>query len=227
MPFFGSRHSPEPAPVQAAPAPAPPPEKKHGLFHRSHNSTDTSPISRNSSLSSDGHHNSNRRTSGNYAASSTTSTSGRGSLLSRSHGHGSRGDEIDPSIAAARERVMSAEAAEKDADRAMAEARRRVRDAKEHVKRLEEEAREEARRAMIKQEQAREVSKRGKGLGRELFPPRITQHQSLMCNVQATASNRRVLIPTGIFTPLQTPPIREKSRQNYTRRRTRSFEELS
>ena len=166
MPFFGSRNSdPEPAPVQ--PAPPPPAEKKHGLFHRSHNSTDTSPVSRDSSLSSDGHHH-NQRTSGTYAHS-TTSTSGRHSLLSRSHGHGSRGDEIDPSISAARERVMGAEAAEKDADRALAEARRRVRDAREHVKRLEEEAREEARRAMIKQEQAREVSKRGKGLGRELF----------------------------------------------------------
>lgn len=64
---------------------------------------------------------------------------------------------------------MQAEAAEVDADRALGEARMRVRAAKDHVWRLEEEAKEEARRAKIKQEQAREVSKRGQGLGRK-FP---------------------------------------------------------
>lgn len=62
---------------------------------------------------------------------------------------------------------MGAEAAEVEADRALDAARARVRDAKEHVKRLEEEAREEARRAKIKQHQARAVSKRGEGLGRK------------------------------------------------------------
>lgn len=73
---------------------------------------------------------------------------------------------LDPSILQAREHVMHAEAAEVEADRALGEARMRVRAAKDHVWRLEEEAKEEARRAKIKQEQAREVSKRGQGLGR-------------------------------------------------------------
>lgn len=38
---------------------------------------------------------------------------------------------------------MSAEAAERDADKALAAARQAVRDAREHVKRLEQEAAEE------------------------------------------------------------------------------------
>ncbi len=43
----------------------------------------------------------------------------------------------------ARERVASAEAAERDADRALMQARTAVRDAREHVKMLEREAAEE------------------------------------------------------------------------------------
>ncbi|KAK5988215.1 hypothetical protein PT974_12355 [Cladobotryum mycophilum] len=74
---------------------------------------------------------------------------------------------LDPSILQVREHVFSAEQAEIDADRALGEARMRVREAKDHLWRIEEEAKEEARRAKLKQEQAREVSKRGKGLGRE------------------------------------------------------------
>ncbi|KUI56022.1 hypothetical protein VP1G_10794 [Cytospora mali] len=61
---------------------------------------------------------------------------------------------------------MGAEAAERDADRALELARREVRDAREEVRRLELEAKEEARRAKIKQYHAKEVSKRGKALGR-------------------------------------------------------------
>jgi hypothetical protein len=53
-----------------------------------------------------------------------------------------RRDE-DPSIIAARERVMGAEAAERDADRALAAAKHAVREAREHIKRLEREAAEE------------------------------------------------------------------------------------
>src|SRR5438552_786451 len=49
----------------------------------------------------------------------------------------------DASIIAARERVMSAEAAEREADRALYQARAAVREAREHVKRLEKEAAEE------------------------------------------------------------------------------------
>lgn len=77
---------------------------------------------------------------------------------------------MDPSIVTARERVMGAEAAEKEADRALQAARESVAAARADVRRLEEEAKEEARRAKIKQYHAREVSKRGKALGRKLTP---------------------------------------------------------
>ncbi|CAK7229701.1 hypothetical protein SCUCBS95973_007316 [Sporothrix curviconia] len=91
------------------------------------------------------------------------------SFLHRSfgHGNGSGSDtDLDPSIIAARERVMSAETAEREADRALDIARREVREARDHVKRLELEAKEEARKAKIKQFHAREVSRRAKPLGR-------------------------------------------------------------
>jgi hypothetical protein len=65
---------------------------------------------------------------------------------------------VDPSIAAARDRVFSAEAAA---------ARHQVRDAREQMRVLEEELREEARMAKIKQHQAKDISKRGKVHGRE------------------------------------------------------------
>jgi hypothetical protein len=53
-----------------------------------------------------------------------------------------RRDE-DPTIIAARERVMNAEAAEREADRALASAKVAVREAREHIRRLEKEAAEE------------------------------------------------------------------------------------
>jgi len=87
-------------------------------------------------------------------------------VLSRTFGHGSSNPDIDPSIVQARERVMAAENAEREADRALAAARLRVREAREEVRRIEAEAAEEARRAKIKQYHAKEVSKRGKQLGR-------------------------------------------------------------
>ena len=49
----------------------------------------------------------------------------------------------DPSIVAARERVLSAETAEREADKALLTARAAVKEAREHVKRLEREAAEE------------------------------------------------------------------------------------
>jgi len=49
----------------------------------------------------------------------------------------------DASIIAAKERVASAEAAERDADRALVQARTAVRAARDHVKRLEREVVEE------------------------------------------------------------------------------------
>lgn len=78
---------------------------------------------------------------------------------------------MDPSIVQARERVMQAETAERDADRALEAARIRVREARAEVKKLEVEAAEEARLAKIKQYHAREVSKRGKQLGRKSHSP--------------------------------------------------------
>jgi hypothetical protein len=62
---------------------------------------------------------------------------------------------------------MQAEAAEREADRALFAARAAVRDAKENVRRLEREAAEEARQAKIKQSQAKAIGKRGKALGRK------------------------------------------------------------
>lgn len=62
---------------------------------------------------------------------------------------------------------MSAEAAERDADRALMQARTAVRDARDQVKRLEREAAEEARLAKVKQTQAKNISKRAKPLGRK------------------------------------------------------------
>ncbi len=102
---------------------------------------------------------------------------------------------MDPSIVQARERVLGAETAEREADRALEVARHEVREAREHVKRLELEAKEEARRARIKQFHAKEVSKRGKALGRE-FPPSPALAMTVLvvlvltCAQQATISRR-------------------------------------
>ncbi|KAK1238905.1 hypothetical protein MKX08_005966 [Trichoderma sp. CBMAI-0020] len=173
MPFF-SRSEPSPEPVyQPQPMAAEPPARKHSLFHRNR---DVSPVSsHHGSVASSGagpggfaNNNMNtmngNATNGGLFRHSTDSSASRGrrSLFHRDHG----AQALDPSILQAREHVMSAEAAEVDADRALGEARMRVRAAKDHVWRLEEEAKEEARRAKIKQDQAREVSKRGQGLGR-------------------------------------------------------------
>ncbi|KAL6872111.1 hypothetical protein J3F83DRAFT_635520 [Trichoderma novae-zelandiae] len=168
MPFF-SRSEPSPEPVYHPEPAAEPPSRKHSLFHRNR---DVSPLSSQragSVASSSGGHPGAGSNSGGLFRHSTDSSAGSGGrrrgLFHRDNG--SRA--LDPSILQAREHVMQAEAAEVEADRALGEARMRVRAAKDHVWRLEEEAKEEARRAKIKQEQAREVSKRGQGLGREFF----------------------------------------------------------
>lgn len=166
MPFF-SRNEPEPV-VQQPPQkhglfssssrqePAPVVQqqpKKHGLFgHR-----DPSPVSTNTT-----HNNGYSTTSQRH---STDTKRHSGGLLSKFGGN----DRMDPSIVQARERVMGAEAAEREADRALIAARDSVRNAREHVRRLELEAEEEARLAKIKQHQAKDISKRGKQLGRKLY----------------------------------------------------------
>lgn len=76
-----------------------------------------------------------RRSVESAATTNTTSTSPRRGVLTR--------DREDSSITAARERVASAEIAEKEADRALFQARAAVKEAREHVKRLEYEAAEE------------------------------------------------------------------------------------
>jgi len=148
MPFFSRNSEPTPAP---APAPVQEERKRHGLFGRNRS---PSPVS------SDG----TRRTSSTYQTSPERDAGRRG-ILHRSFGNGNSMD-MDPSILQARESLVSAEAAERDADRALVAAREKVRQAREHVHRLELEAQEEARRAKLKQYHAREVSKRGKQLGR-------------------------------------------------------------
>jgi hypothetical protein len=112
------------------------------------------------------------RTSGGGIFRRSTDASHNGNqrtgLLHRSFGNGNRSDMMDPSIIQARERLMGAEAAETEADRALMAARESVREAREHVRMLEVEAKEEARRAKIKEQHAKEFSKRGKMLGRKL-----------------------------------------------------------
>jgi hypothetical protein len=68
-------------------------------------------------------------------ATSVSSASPRRGLLHR--------NDEDPSIRAARERVLNAEAAEREADKALLHARAMVNEAREHVKRLEMEAAEQ------------------------------------------------------------------------------------
>jgi hypothetical protein len=189
MPLF-SRREPE---AEAAPEPQPVVEehpKRHGFFGR----RDASPTpsqrtsaTTNTSLSSMTYHTTPDGGpvggSGGHSIfrRSTDASSGKHGILHRTFGNGNSATEMDPSIVAARERVMSAEAAEREADRALEEARRSVREAREHVRRLEEEAREEARRAKIKQYHAREVSKRGKALGRTLYPHPSLHRHCIVC----------------------------------------------
>lgn len=86
----------------------------------------------------------------------------------------------DPSLIAARERVQAAEHAEREADRALAAARISVREARDHVKALEREASEEARLAKIKQQGAKDLNRRAKPLGRELYFSLYTSSYQVM-----------------------------------------------
>lgn len=116
MAIFGRSHATETEPAVPAKSEANyvEPQRRSGLFGSRRRSN--TPVR-------DGHTNG-------------TNTSPRRGLLHRS-------DAPDSSIIAARERVMGAEAAERDADRALLQARAAVREARDHVKRLEREAAEE------------------------------------------------------------------------------------
>lgn len=191
MPFFGGTRHAEPEPVYE---PEPVPEtRKHGLFSRKEPepvpvATHHEPAARKHGLFHRNASQSPPRTTRDSASSLSSRNSADHGRLSRSTGTGGsmlrklggRGDEVDPSIVAARERVMRAETAEMNADKALNVARREARDAKEQVRLLEEEAREDSRRAKIKEHQAREVSKRGQGLGREYF---IYWHMSVWLTI--------------------------------------------
>jgi hypothetical protein len=192
-----SRHAEEPAP-QRQPVYEEPP-KKHGLFGSKRHAPDqinqnTTPNNRRSSTttaspertsgggifrrSTDAGHNNNYNNNytNGYHNGYTNGHNGSqrsGGLLQR-FGHGNRGD-MDPSITHARERLMGAEAAELEADRALMAARESAQEAREHVRMLEVEAKEDARRAKIKQHHAKEFSKRGKHLG-STFPGSHTKY---------------------------------------------------
>ncbi|EPS38664.1 hypothetical protein H072_7632 [Dactylellina haptotyla CBS 200.50] len=92
----------------------------------------------------------------------TSSTRGTGSGFF----HRDRNGAEDASIAGARQRVMDAEVAERDADRALMAAKAAVKDARDQVKALELEAKEEARLAKLKQRAAGDISRRAKPLGK-------------------------------------------------------------
>ena len=147
-----SRHA-EPAPQQQPVYDEP--ARKHGLFGSRHHSpsraTSTATRSTRSSVST---------TSPDRAGGQ------RSGLLHRSFGNGNS-DDMDPSIVQARERVLGAENAEREADRALVAARESTRLAREHVRMVELEAQEDARKAKLKAKYAQEVSKRGKQLGRK------------------------------------------------------------
>lgn len=159
--------------------------KRHGIFGSLRREPSPTPSTATSATNATGATRNTTNTINSHAGSHDSgglfrrstdagSTSGR-SFLHRSFGHGSGSAsdaaDLDPSIVQARERVLSAESAEREADRALDIARREVREAREQVQRLGLEAKEEARRAKIKQYHAHEISRRAKPLGREYLVP--------------------------------------------------------
>jgi len=106
------------------------------------------------------------RTTSNRVATTNSTTNTHHNAL---HRRGIVGGGEDPAITAARQRVIDAEAAEGEADRALMAARNAVAEAKAIVRRLEEEAAEEARLARIKQEQAAKLGERAQPLGRKQY----------------------------------------------------------
>lgn len=164
MPFFSRREepSPEPEPVYEEEP------RKRGLLGSLRRDPSPTPTQSTRMSNSTFHTTHTNHTSSSASTSATDKPKRGSSLLHKFGGHSN--EELDPSIVQARERVMGAEAAEREADRALELARREVREAREEVKRLEIEAKEEARRAKIKAYHAKEVSKRGKALGRKCCP---------------------------------------------------------
>ncbi|KAI0049957.1 hypothetical protein FA95DRAFT_1556283 [Auriscalpium vulgare] len=167
MPLFGSRH--DEAPVAEPVRPVTPPHQSRSIFGRRSRSVDradstNSGVARSNTVRPQPYNN------GNGYADSTTSGGSRGGWFNRNRS--SSPDEhlrhvgSDPNVLNARNKVAEAEALERDADQALHAARMAVREARDHVKLLEREALEDARRAKMKQEEARNVSKSARGLGR-------------------------------------------------------------
>lgn len=156
MGLFSKNTQRQPQPVQTHPAPGrvststAGSSPKRGLFSRRRSSTSSSDMDAR-------HHQSPTHQTHNSSGGGIT-----GGLFNRN-----RTNE-DPSIAAARDRVMAAEQSERDADHALQMAKQSVHEAREHVKRLELEAEADAKAAAFKQAQARDIGKRAKPLGRKL-----------------------------------------------------------
>ncbi|EXJ90324.1 hypothetical protein A1O1_03423 [Capronia coronata CBS 617.96] len=149
MPLFGHKNN---DPVQ----PTPNARTSHGARHSTSSSDASSP-----------RHGFFGGSSGRRSSSSDLRDSRRTSTSKRTAGGLFNKNTEDPSISDARQRVASAERAEQEADRALVQARAAVRDARDHVKMIEREAAEEARLAKIKQQNAKDISKRAKPLGRK------------------------------------------------------------
>ncbi|KZT10890.1 uncharacterized protein LAESUDRAFT_721277 [Laetiporus sulphureus 93-53] len=149
MPLFHSstqeREEPTPAPTQTQE-----PSRSRSIFSRR-----SDPSDYGQSASSSTHANSSR-SGGSFFRRH------RSSSLDCTHDD----PKNDPSIVFARQKVTEAEAAEREADRALMQARAAVQSAKEHVRNLEREISEDAKRAKAKQSEAKNVSKSAKALGR-------------------------------------------------------------
>ncbi|KAJ7217847.1 hypothetical protein GGX14DRAFT_598252, partial [Mycena pura] len=168
MPLFKS-HPAEPDPVITAIVP---PARKGTIFSR-HRSSSPPPGPAPAQQTHRGFF-SRRRSSddSSLGASSGGDRLARGGSMRSGGGSGffarARNFDVhkDPTIIAAREKVIIAEKAEAEADRALSQARAMVREAKDHVRFLEREAAEEHKRAKAKQAVANDVSRSAAGLGR-------------------------------------------------------------
>lgn len=105
------------------------------IFHRDSTATSSSGRTTESQNQAHGSHKMFGSLSSHRSSVSSTTSTRRHSLLHRKH--------EDPSIQAAREQVVRAENAEREADKALTAARKAVQEARERVQRLEREAAEE------------------------------------------------------------------------------------
>lgn len=151
MPLFRSHHErePSPEPVQETP------NRKGSLFSRRYRSN--SPTHDNVNVNSQRTHDDNidahnNRRGGLFSRRRSMSSSDESSSLrtGRSSMNSGRGNRLhnskmsnDPSIITARQKVSDAEAAEREADKALVQSRSAVRAAKDHARNLEREIEEE------------------------------------------------------------------------------------